>query len=945
MKKILLFLMLTMMTVVNVSAQVRWKGTDQSTLANGTQVFLYNVGTGRFVIHGGDWGTQARLFYEDTGKLMSVQKTNTQFLFKTGVNTGDAAVLGMNVPRVTSIHDWTGNSDQETWTMLMDANANFTGASGQTGTRNVQFSRVSGTDDDVYTYYIYERLNGGANGDSTVYWGATYGENWGHHEGDPNGKLVLLSSSYDKVVWSTVVPTSTATYDMEVKSAEKEGLPEGTTTVNRGMTSQVPIFNAETKIPLNTLYQWRIVTLEQMLEQLDVTSQADISDGLSSNLTHLIIDRGFERNDNNFFTGWSTGTLSNQTYSTSDGYRYKYTWGFVSQDTQHQSGTTTEAWNRPVRLKSQWTDKEKAKYGFMEFEGAGTAYTSLNTTSLGLKPGYYKIGCYGWYQGNNPAYLFASTTTPDDVAFDALTKSQLKEVSGEPYDNSSKINGGDVTSDGNGGYTKNGVMGAGYDFVYNKNPYYREVQIQVTEGQTIYLGVVKNGATKSSADSGYGGTVTRKAYITYTSDGITYYLNSNLRFVQGETNAYLWTISSSDLITDDNGNYLKYSSGTTEYLVSGTSTQNSVSYSNGYVVETNYTSYYLTGNTSSSAPTFARNAPDSNRARVQIQSESISGGTYYYHDTDWVGVDQFEIFYLGTDKPVLFDEDEESLTYLKESENVDKQYNNRTVRLHRAFKKGQWNSFVFPLDMTAVQVRNAFGDDCKLMKLCDLGYISGYTHVLDFESVPLPAEGAAVEAGNFYLIQPTKDPSTPSGANEKNYYTIGRFTFNTSDMNNIHPDVVSKATTTKDGTPVIDDNPVTKVTTYATYVATTNYNSYGKAQIDNVSAVTNGVYAPARAYVISDNKVYHIKTPTRIKGFRGWIMDTAAEAQENPVKVYFNGEIVDDDMATEIIEAIADTPIAVDGIYDLMGRRVQSNDLNALPKGLYIVNGKKMLVK
>ncbi len=957
MKKFLLFLMAVLLFVGNLSAQtsttVRWEGCDQSSLTDGEQVFLYNVGTGRFLIHGGDWGTQARLFYDDTGKLLTYNINNGNYTLNSGINTQGAGVIGVNVPNVTSSWTWEKGSE-ETFTIILDANATYSG-NNHSGNRNLHFTRTS--DNSTYTYYIYETLSDGV----TYYWGSTYGENHDSHDGDANGEMVRLSSSYDKATWTTQTPGNFAiAYD-------ESGQPDGKTAADHNVTNgdtEVPMFNVDTKVPLDELYQWRIVKLSDVLAQLN--DYVQISDGLSSNLTYLIADRGFERNDYDFYDNWKVGRLSDPetAYPTSGEYRYKYTWGYYDYEvknnsydwTQHQSGTTEEPWNAPVRLKSQFVSKADAKYGFMEFEGEGTAYTSLNISDSNLKSGFYKIGCYGWYQGSHPAYLFATTTDPtgadNTLSFENLTKSTaFEQVSGAPYDNESKANEGSVTGNSTDGYTKTGVMGAGYDFVYNKTPYYREVQIEVTStNQTLYFGVVKKGATKSAADSGSGGTVTRKAYITYTKDGITYYLNSTAHFQEGEENAQLWTIDNSGYISDGNKHYIRYGnpSGSgpnrtyqLSYSTSSQSTDNRVIYSNGSIVANS--NYYLQGSTNQTATLIFSTAD--NRATVSIQSETISGGTYYYHDTDWVGVDQFEIFYLGTDKPVLFDEDEESLTYLKTSETEDKQYNNRTVRLHRAFKKGKWNSFVFPLDMTAVQVRNAFGDDCKLMKLCDLGYISGYTHVLDFESVPLPAEGAAVEAGKFYLIQPTKDPSTPSVDDEKDYYTIGRYSFNTSGMNNIKSTVVGKATETKDGSAVIDDNPVTEVTTYATYIATTDYDGYSKAQIDDVSAVTNGVYAPAKAYVISDNKVYHIKTPTRIKGFRGWIMDTAAESQENPVKVFFNGEIVDDDMATEILEAIADAPIAVGGIYDLTGRRVQSDDLNALPKGLYIVNGKKMLVK
>ena len=94
--------MIGLMTSVEVKAQstdaTRWKGNEYSALATttGTEVFLYNVGTGRFLIHGGDWGVQARFLYDDTGKLLTIKKgkAGSNIVFDTGMSTDGAAVLG-----------------------------------------------------------------------------------------------------------------------------------------------------------------------------------------------------------------------------------------------------------------------------------------------------------------------------------------------------------------------------------------------------------------------------------------------------------------------------------------------------------------------------------------------------------------------------------------------------------------------------------------------------------------------------------------------------------------------------------------------------------------------------------------------------------------------------------------------------------------------------------
>ena len=421
-----------LMSSAEVSAQgttspIRWAGNEYSALAtnSGTEVFLYNVGTGRFLIHGGDWGIQARLFYEDTGKILTIKKgSHDNIIFVTGQSTGTAEVLGANVPKVTSAGGWgegtITDENANSFTILMDGNENYTNKDDISGYRNWHFVRVEDPyNTETYTYYMYETLN-----NKDYYMGAVYGTNGTSgtvgHDGDAVGALVSLSSSWDKATWTTYNPTGTDVCTWTTAKADAlNGWSVGQS-VQTSMQSTIKIFNEDTEVKIQDLYKWRIVTKQQLLASMGETS---VSDGLSTNLSYLINDRGFERNDWSFFAttsgstadAWNVGRFTDVEYS-SDDYRYKYTWGFSTatyssnswSKTQHRYGTTTEPWNAPVRLKAQWDGLISAKYGFLEFEGAGTVSTRIKDQ----KTGYYKISCYGFYQGGNVGYLFASTTNP-----------------------------------------------------------------------------------------------------------------------------------------------------------------------------------------------------------------------------------------------------------------------------------------------------------------------------------------------------------------------------------------------------------------------------------------------------------------------------------------------------------------------------------------------------
>ncbi|MBQ1800135.1 MAG: hypothetical protein II011_05220, partial [Prevotella sp.] len=101
-KKYTLFTLLTFFHVVGLNAQTqthaeatsqKWKGIDvntvignnaypdNNTMTSGYPFLLFNVGTGRFVVQGGDWAMEGRLFYTDFGRTM--------YLYKNGrINSG-----------------------------------------------------------------------------------------------------------------------------------------------------------------------------------------------------------------------------------------------------------------------------------------------------------------------------------------------------------------------------------------------------------------------------------------------------------------------------------------------------------------------------------------------------------------------------------------------------------------------------------------------------------------------------------------------------------------------------------------------------------------------------------------------------------------------------------------------------------------------------------------
>lgn len=299
---------------------------------------------------------------------------------------------------------------------------------------------------------------------------------------------------------------------------------------------------------------------------------------------------------------------------------------------------------------------------------------------------------------------------------------------------------------------------------------------------------------------------------------------------------------------------------------------------------------------------------------------------HYYYDTDYVGVDNFAVRYVGKSKASIFvlDEDSTSEDYMKKA--TGDAYKDVTVYLKRKFTLNKWNSFVTPVGLTNAQVKQAFGDDVKVAKLAGVGGVTGNESSIDFRTVDLSREGIAIEPAQMYLVKPTKDgvdmnlefaDGTPVSGK---MYLIGRCSL--------------------DGIKITDG----KLTINPTYGQPAEGAQITGAQVDFMGTyvaldATNG--PQAGAYAWSGGDMYHLKKANAIKGFRGWLVDHTGN---NSIK--FN---IGDGSVTSIDEVIANDRAekTSDAVYTVDGVKIRDNasSLEGLPAGLYIFKGKTHLVK
>lgn len=226
---------------------------------------------------------------------------------------------------------------------------------------------------------------------------------------------------------------------------------------------------------------------------------------------------------------------------------------------------------------------------------------------------------------------------------------------------------------------------------------------------------------------------------------------------------------------------------------------------------------------------------------------------------------------------------------------VGNQYN---VTLNRKFGANKWYSVVLPFSVSQKQMKSVFGDGVKVLHYSD---VTG-TDLNLFEHFYQMIVG-----GTPVLMKPAKDVTNP-------------------EFNNVT--LTSKT--------VVDiENTGFKCTGSWNNVDFPAYSYF-------IDAKTNSFYLYDPDKVKTDTQAPHAGA------FRSWIISTSTNPSEaKQLTMHING-IEEQGETTAIWNAISgndDAEVASKGIYSLSGQKMNAADTRSLPKGIYIVNGKKFIVK
>lgn len=337
---------------------------------------------------------------------------------------------------------------------------------------------------------------------------------------------------------------------------------------------------------------------------------------------------------------------------------------------------------------------------------------------------------------------------------------------------------------------------------------------------------------------------------------------------------------------------------------------------------------------------------------------------------EWTVFDDFRLLFANkvATEDLVLDEDRDNLEYLKH----ETTYRNRTLHLNKTLAKDKWNSLVLPVDLTIDQFRNAFGANARLaelktLKSNEIMFESNKT--LDDLVTTTDKNTVVLKAYTPYIIFPTKDLSnetnhmytaklrkkTTGGDGADNYENV------TIKANHIQIPNVTMANkqvgsvftndltnmNTDNWTSTLNTGDITAYGTFARTFGTAEQNEKGEWVYTKKDNILANRYDLKGSYFFYEGNMYYSDTRARgLRGFSCWFKpNTGTKATLFLDGVQQEGGLTDIGEITfepqnESMERFAN------GIYNMNGQLVKAGtSMAGMPKGIYIVNGKKVVVR
>ena len=335
-------------------------------------------------------------------------------------------------------------------------------------------------------------------------------------------------------------------------------------------------------------------------------------------------------------------------------------------------------------------------------------------------------------------------------------------------------------------------------------------------------------------------------------------------------------------------------------------------------------------------------------------------------------VDEFKLLYAGPRRnpELILDEESTDLRYLTLATD---EYKNSVLHLNRKLNDNMWNSLILPVDLTWGQMKRTFGDAVKVAKLAALTENS-----VQFVTVePKNDDDWMVTAFEPYIVYPpyTQVKSAPytvdrfyTSKGEDNSEWLGKDYKPSKDENNRltktleanHYDITMVSLDREKLKQAVDlDTWVSKTQFSATdgghgtmVCKGTMAKTYDNGKIIEGRDNLNGDYFMYKGKLIqvphgnmADGKPYSYG----LKAFRCWFELTGnTTGTSSQVSLLIDG-VEDSTTSIDDIHGSTDRTSykrGIEGVFNMNGQMVRrSCSLEGLPKGMYVVNGKKIIIR
>lgn len=337
-------------------------------------------------------------------------------------------------------------------------------------------------------------------------------------------------------------------------------------------------------------------------------------------------------------------------------------------------------------------------------------------------------------------------------------------------------------------------------------------------------------------------------------------------------------------------------------------------------------------------------------------------------------VDNFRLLYAGPRRnpELVLDEESTDLRYLTKATD---EYKNSVLHLNRKLNDNMWNSLILPVDLTFGQMKRTFGDAVKVARLAALTNES-----VRFTTVePQSDDEVMVKAFEPYIVYPpVVETTSPSYTVEKFYtgetddnsqwlgmdYTVSTSEDNrlTKTINNDHY-VITMVSLDRDALKQhVDEN---------TWISDTKFSADGEpgtmvclgtmAKTYDDSGIIDGRDDLNGDFFMYKGKLIQVPSGSKpnggerysygLKAFRCWFELSDGGSQTSlskSLQLVIDG-VADDATGISDVHTGGDATEyrkTVEGVFNMNGQRVSSvSSVDGLPKGIYIIKGKKIVIE